>query len=105
MNMNFKRKLPIPQEIKAEYPLSQELAASKAKTDAEIAKVFKGESDKFILVIVKPFYNRDYSAGKIPYRHRNTQKINVNLFTVTAYRILNISIINRIDNIVVLRMS
>ncbi len=51
MNMNFKRKLPIPQEIKAEYPLSQELAASKVKTDAEIAKVFKGESDKFILVI------------------------------------------------------
>ena len=51
MNMNFKRKLPIPQEIKAEYPLSPELAANKAKIDAEIAKVFKGESDKFILVI------------------------------------------------------
>ena len=51
MNMNFKRKLPIPQEIKAEYPLSPELAANKAKTDAEIAKVFTGESDKFILVI------------------------------------------------------
>lgn len=51
MNMNFKRKLPIPQEIKAEYPLSAELAAGKAKTDAEIAKVFTGESNKFILVI------------------------------------------------------
>ena len=51
MNMNFKRKLPIPQEIKAKYPLSPELAANKAKLDAEIAKVFTGESDKFILVI------------------------------------------------------
>ena len=51
MNMNFKRKLPIPQDIKAEYPLSPELAASKAKLDAEIEKVFTGESDKFILVI------------------------------------------------------
>ena len=51
MNMNFKRKLPIPQDIKAEYPLSPELAANKAKLDAEIAKVFTGESDKFILVI------------------------------------------------------
>ena len=51
MNMNFKRKLPIPQEIKAEYPLSPELAAGKAKIDSEIAKVFTGESDKFILVI------------------------------------------------------
>ena len=51
MNMNFKRKLPIPQDIKAEYPLSPELAANKSKIDAEIAKVFTGESDKFILVI------------------------------------------------------
>ena len=51
MNMNFKRKLPIPKEIKEEFPLSPQLAASKEKTDKEIAKVFTGESDKFILVI------------------------------------------------------
>ena len=51
MNMNFIRKLPTPKEIKEMYPLSEQLAAIKAKNDEEIQKVFKGESDKFILVI------------------------------------------------------
>ena len=49
--MIFKRKLPIPQEVKAELPLSDHLAAIKAKNDEEIRKVFTGESDKFLLVI------------------------------------------------------
>ncbi|MBR2432745.1 MAG: 3-deoxy-7-phosphoheptulonate synthase, partial [Clostridia bacterium] len=49
--MIFKRKLPIPQEVKAEYPLSDELAAIKAKNDSEIRKIFTGKSDKFLLVI------------------------------------------------------
>ena len=51
MNMNFKRKLPIPMEIKEMYPLSQELARVKAANDLEIAKIFTGESDKLALVI------------------------------------------------------
>ena len=49
--MIFKRKLPIPQEVKAELPLSDELAAIKAKNDDEIRKIFTGESNKFLLVI------------------------------------------------------
>ena len=51
MNMNFMRKLPIPQEIKAQFPLSDEVVALKAKRDAEIADVFTGKSDKFLLII------------------------------------------------------
>ena len=51
MNMNFLRKLPTPLEIKNLYPLSDELASIKKKNDEEIQKVFKGESDRFILVI------------------------------------------------------
>lgn len=51
MNMNFIRKLPIPKDIKAEYPLTPELAAIKKKRDDEIRSVFEGKSDKFILVI------------------------------------------------------
>ena len=51
MNMNFKRKLPIPKEIKEMYPISEEGALAKEKNDSEIAKVFKGESDKLVLVI------------------------------------------------------
>ena len=51
MNMEFLRKLPTPQDIKNLYPLSAELASVKKHNDEEIQKVFKGESDKFILVI------------------------------------------------------
>ena len=51
MNMNFKRKLPIPMEIKEQYPVTAELEALKTKRDAEIKDVFEGKSDKFILVI------------------------------------------------------
>ena len=51
MNMEFLRKLPTPQEIKNLYPLSDELKEIKQQNDEEIQKVFKGESNKFILVI------------------------------------------------------
>ncbi len=51
MNLEFARKLPIPQEVKKMYPVSEEMEKVKAERDAEIARVFRGESDKFILVI------------------------------------------------------
>lgn len=51
MNMNFLRKLPIPQVIKQQYPVSEKMAEQKKRRDEQIVKVFKGESDKFILVI------------------------------------------------------
>ena len=51
MNMNFKRKLPIPMEIKEQYPVTAELEALKTKRDSEIKDIFEGKSDKFILVI------------------------------------------------------
>ena len=51
MNMEFYRKLPIPQDIKEEYPLTSDLAALKAAEDKEIRDVFESKSDKFLLVI------------------------------------------------------
>ena len=51
MSMNFHRKLPIPQEVKKEYPLTQRMAQVKAERDESIRAVFDGRSDKFILVI------------------------------------------------------
>ena len=50
-NMNFKRKLPIPKEIKEQYPLTAELSRVKASRDKEIADVFTGKSDKMVLII------------------------------------------------------
>ena len=51
MSMHFHRKLPIPQEVKKEYPLTQRMAQVKAERDESIRAVFDGRSDKFILVI------------------------------------------------------
>ena len=50
-NMTFKRKLPIPMDIKAQYPLTDALVAIKAQRDAQIADIFTGKSDKMLLVI------------------------------------------------------
>ena len=49
--MNFIRKLPIPQDIKEQFPISQRCAEIKAERDAMIADVFTGKSDKFLLII------------------------------------------------------
>ena len=51
MQMNFHRKLPIPQEVKNEFPLTERMAQVKAQRDAEIKAVFEGKLDKFILII------------------------------------------------------
>lgn len=51
MNLEFRRKLPIPQEVKAQYPITEELARIKTARDTEIAAIFRGELDKMILVI------------------------------------------------------
>lgn len=51
MSFQYEKLLPTPQEIIAEYPLTAELAAQKAKRDAEISDVFTGKSDKFIVII------------------------------------------------------
>ena len=51
MSMNFHRKLPIPQEVKKEYPLTERMEKVKAERDEAIRAVFDGSSDKFLLVI------------------------------------------------------
>ena len=51
MPMHFHRKLPIPQEVKAEFPLSERMVQVKAERDESVRAVFDGRSDKFILVI------------------------------------------------------
>ena len=51
MNMNFKRKLPVPMEIKAQYPFTSKLEAIKVKRDEEIKAIFEGRDDRLILII------------------------------------------------------
>ena len=51
MYMNFHRKLPIPKDVKEEFPLSEKMVRIKADRDEQIKAVFDGRSDKFILII------------------------------------------------------
>ena len=51
MSMNFRRKLPVPKEIKELYPLNDKIKNIKTERDAMIADVFTGKSDKFLLII------------------------------------------------------
>ena len=50
-NMHFKRKLPVPAEIKEQYPLTRELSQIKEARDILIRDVFTGTSDKMVLII------------------------------------------------------
>ena len=51
MSMNFHRKLPIPQDVKKEFSLTERMIQVKAERDKKIKAVFDGSSDKFILII------------------------------------------------------
>ena len=50
-NMHFKRKLPVPKQIKERHPLTAALAAQKARRDREIGDIFRGEDDRMVLII------------------------------------------------------
>lgn len=51
MRMNFHCKLPIPQQVKADFPVSETMAAIKDARDRDIKAIFSGQSDRFILII------------------------------------------------------
>ena len=51
MNIEFKRKMPSPQEVKAMYPITPELARRKQETDAALRDILSGQDDRLILLI------------------------------------------------------
>lgn len=51
MSFEFVKKLPIPAEIREQYPVSDTCAKIKAERDAMIKDVFTGDSDKFLAII------------------------------------------------------
>ena len=68
MQMNFIRKLPIPQETKEKYPLSLKAVEQKELRDIEINKIFTGESDKMLLVVGP--CSADSDEPVLEYAHR-----------------------------------
>ncbi|MBQ6993629.1 MAG: 3-deoxy-7-phosphoheptulonate synthase [Lachnospiraceae bacterium] len=51
MSFEFIRKLPTPDEIKEQFPLSSQLQELKKNRDEEIKKVFTGENNKFLVIV------------------------------------------------------
>ncbi|MBR4087343.1 MAG: 3-deoxy-7-phosphoheptulonate synthase [Clostridia bacterium] len=51
MSMTFHHKLPIPKEIKEQFPVTEKMQKIKETRDEELCKIFTGESDRFLLVI------------------------------------------------------
>lgn len=51
MNMTFKRKLPIPKDIKAQFPLTDEMKALKEKRDDEIKSILDGRDNRLLVII------------------------------------------------------
>ena len=66
--MEFHRRLPSPDEIKRDYPLPPAAAEEKAKRDREIADVFTGKSDRFLLIIGP--CSADYEESVMDYVNR-----------------------------------
>ena len=80
MNMDFKRKLPIPMETKEMYPLTREMADAVEKTIIELKAIFSGESDKLALIIGPCSADNetsviDYISRLVPMREQVKDKI------------------------------
>ena len=74
MNMEFYRKLPIPKEIKEQYPVSPELTARRDACVNQLKAVFEGKSDKFVLVIGPCSADREDAVLDYISRLRNVQE-------------------------------
>lgn len=51
MGMKINAQLPIPADLKAEYPLSSRILKLKEKRDIQIRNIFEGKSDKFLVIV------------------------------------------------------
>ena len=74
MNMHFYRKLPIPKEIKEQYPITPELSARRDACVRELKDIFEGKSDRFILVIGPCSADKEDAVLDYIYRLRRVQE-------------------------------
>ena len=51
MSFEFVTKLPTPEEIRLQYPITEKIARVKAERDQEIKDIFTGKSDRFLVII------------------------------------------------------
>ena len=80
MNMDFRRKVPIPMETKDMYPVTEEMAATVENRMNELKAIFEGESDKLILIIGPCSADRedsvlDYISRLVPVQEQVKDRI------------------------------
>ena len=51
MDMKFFRKLPVPKELKEQFPADERIVKIKQERDPEIRRIFEGKSDTLLLII------------------------------------------------------
>ncbi len=74
MNMKFYRKLPIPKEIKEQFPMSNELTAVREKCLTDMKDIFSGKSDRLILIIGPCSADKEDSVLEYIYKLRGVQE-------------------------------
>ncbi|MBE5807722.1 MAG: 3-deoxy-7-phosphoheptulonate synthase, partial [Clostridiales bacterium] len=68
IQMQFIRKLPIPQELKRDFPIDTEISRVKQQRDRHIADILTGRDDR-LLVIIGPC-SADREDAVLDYMHR-----------------------------------
>lgn len=80
MNMEFRRRLPIPMETKEMYPLSAGVTETVERKTRELKQILAGESDKIVLIIGPCSADRedsvmDYILRLVPIQEKVADKI------------------------------
>ena len=82
MNMHFYRKLPVPKEIKEQFPVSPECAARRDACIQELKDIFSGKDDRIVLVIGPCSADREdavleYISRLCPVQEKVKEKIKI----------------------------
>ncbi len=73
-NMIFYRKLPIPQDVKAQFPITPEIEKIRETRIGELNDIFSGKSNRFLLVIGPCSADNEDSVLDYIYRLRVVQE-------------------------------
>ena len=74
MNMEFKRKLTIPAELKKEYPVTEQMRKAFLARDGELKQILAGEDDRIVLIIGPCSADREDSVLDYVNRLRELQE-------------------------------
>jgi len=74
MNMTFYRKLPVPKEIKEQFPASKEITEIREIRLQEMKDIFSGRSDRLLLVIGPCSADREDAVMDYIYRLKRVQE-------------------------------